>query len=144
VAKGVVYVGSDNGTLYALNAATGAFKWSCSIGSDYSPSSPAVANGVVYVTSYYHGDSFFYALDAATGAVKWSYSTGDSSRFSPIIVNGRVYVSSGDGLYCFSPNPGGEVLSQRIPRPDPTLLVPNCRLDPQGKKYREYLAYGQL
>ena len=38
-------------------------------------SSPAVANGVVYVGSF---DGNIYALNAATGATLWSYSTGAS------------------------------------------------------------------
>ena len=47
VANGVVYVGSDDGNVYALNAATGAKLWSYATGK--LESSPAVANGVVYV-----------------------------------------------------------------------------------------------
>ena len=46
VADGVVYVGSDDGNLYALNASTGAKVWSY-FTRDGVSSSPAVANGVV-------------------------------------------------------------------------------------------------
>jgi hypothetical protein len=49
VVNGVVYVGSDDGKLYALNAATGALKWSYPMGDGIS--SPTVAEGVVYATS---------------------------------------------------------------------------------------------
>jgi hypothetical protein len=61
-------------------------------------SSPAVANGVVYVGT---GD-ILYALDAATGAKLWSYTTGDGSRSSaisssPAYANGVVYVGRWDG-----------------------------------------------
>ena len=41
-------------------------------------SSPAVANGVVYVGS---DDGNVYALNASTGAKLWSYATGDYVRF---------------------------------------------------------------
>ena len=44
VAVGVIYVGSDDGKVYALNAATGALIWSHTIG-DKVPSSSA--NGVI-------------------------------------------------------------------------------------------------
>jgi outer membrane protein assembly factor BamB len=43
----------------------------------YVDSSPAVANGVVYVGSY---DTNIYALDARTGAKLWSYTTGSDLR----------------------------------------------------------------
>jgi outer membrane protein assembly factor BamB len=51
VANGVVYVGSQDNNVYALNAKTGAKLWSFTTGSSVT-SSPAVANGVVYVGSY--------------------------------------------------------------------------------------------
>src|SRR5690348_13577841 len=47
---GIVYVGSDDAKVYALN---GAKLWSFSAGS-YVRSAPAVANGIVYITSYDH------------------------------------------------------------------------------------------
>jgi outer membrane protein assembly factor BamB len=46
VANGVVYAGSFDGSLYALNAATGTKLWSFATGLPVD-SSPAVANGVV-------------------------------------------------------------------------------------------------
>jgi outer membrane protein assembly factor BamB len=50
VANGVVYVGSDDNNVYALNAGTGAFVWKYTTGGAVY-SSPAVANGMVYVGS---------------------------------------------------------------------------------------------
>jgi outer membrane protein assembly factor BamB len=52
VANGVVYVGSDDGNLYALDAGTGAKLWSYAAGGV--DSSPTVVNGVVYVGSDDH------------------------------------------------------------------------------------------
>jgi serine/threonine-protein kinase len=68
LANGVVYVGSEGGNVYALNATTGAKLWSYDT-RDYVNSSPAVANGVVYVGSI---NDNVYALNAATGAKLWS------------------------------------------------------------------------
>ena len=48
-------------------------KWSYTTGS-HVVSSPAVANGVVYVGSE---DDNVYALNASTGAKLWSYTTGN-------------------------------------------------------------------
>jgi len=62
-------------------------------------SSPAVANGVVYVGSF---DNNVYALNAKTGAKLWSYTTGSYVWSSPVVVNGTVYVGSYDGnVYAF-------------------------------------------
>ena len=64
------------------------------------PSSPAVANGVVYVGS---DDNNTYALDATTGAKLWNYTTGGWVPSSPAVANGIVYVQSCDGyVYAIS------------------------------------------
>ena len=47
---GIVYVGSEDDKVYALNATTGATLWTATTGGGVQ-SSPAVANGVVYVDS---------------------------------------------------------------------------------------------
>jgi outer membrane protein assembly factor BamB len=54
-------------------------------------SSPAVANGVVYVSSL-NGD--VYALNASTGSPLWTYATGSYSTSvysSHAVANGVVY-----------------------------------------------------
>jgi outer membrane protein assembly factor BamB len=73
-------------------------------------SSPAVANGVVYVSS---DDGRVYALDAATGEQMWNYTIGGTPYWdsfassSPAIANGVVYVGSYDGkVYAFGSSPG--------------------------------------
>ena len=55
-------------------------------------SSPAVANGVVYVGSGMDGN--VYALNATTGVKLWNYTTGSEVYSSPAVVNGVVYVGS--------------------------------------------------
>ena len=50
VVNGVVYVGSEDFNVYALNASTGTLLWSYTTKSTVE-SSPSVANGVVYVGS---------------------------------------------------------------------------------------------
>ncbi|MER5911896.1 PQQ-binding-like beta-propeller repeat protein, partial [Streptomyces sp. NPDC001982] len=58
VADGVVYVGSDDNNLYAVDARTGKKRWAFPTGSAVS-SSPTVADGVVYVGS---DDNNLYAV----------------------------------------------------------------------------------
>ena len=99
IANGVVYFGSDDHNLYALNAKSGAFLWSYTTGSDIGFSSPVIANGVVYIGSE---DNKVYALNAKTGVLLWSYMTGSIIYSSPAVVNGVVYIGSDDNtLYAF-------------------------------------------
>ena len=86
--------------VYALNATTGAELWNYPTRGEVF-SSPAVANGVVYVGSGYP-DNLLYALNATTGALLWSYATGFPVYSSPAVANGVVYVGSEDGnVYAF-------------------------------------------
>jgi len=93
VVGGVVYTGSPNGTVYALDATTGARRWSFAT-ANWVNAVPAVVGGVVYVGS---NDGWVYALDAATGARRWSFATGDAVESSPTVFGGVVYVGSDDG-----------------------------------------------
>ena len=75
--------------------------WSYATG-DSIISSPALANGLVYVGS---SDHKLYAFDATCRKhclPLWSYTTGDRIESSPAIANGLVYVGSDDRkLYAF-------------------------------------------
>ena len=92
VAGGVVYVGSYDHKVYALNASTGAPIWSYETGSVVlSPA--AVAEGIVYVGSE---DNKVYALNATTGAYIWSYTTGYYVDSALAVSDGVVYAVSED------------------------------------------------
>jgi len=92
VVDGIAYFGSALGSVFAIDAATGAQLWSAPISSDNAASSPAVANGAVYI----NGDSLF-AFDAKTGAQLWSSSILDGTS-SPAVVRGVVYCSGRGGV----------------------------------------------
>jgi outer membrane protein assembly factor BamB len=84
--------GEDDHKLSAFNAANGALIWSATtVGQIFS--SPAVANGVVYVGS---NDDKLNAFNAANGALIWSAPTGAAVSSSPAVANGIVYVGGGD------------------------------------------------
>ena len=87
VVEGVVYVGSDDGNLYALVADSGELLWSFATG-DVIRSIPTVFDGTVYFGS---NDNHLYALDAATGEELWRYDTEDWVQYSPTVGNGMVY-----------------------------------------------------
>ena len=94
VVGGVVYAGSDDRNVYALDAQTGELLWSFEAG-DVIRSTPTVVEGVVYVGS---NDNHVYALDAQTGDPLWSRDTGNWVQHSPIVSGGAVYIgAAGDG-----------------------------------------------
>ena len=73
VVDGVVYFGSGDHRVYALDASSGMLRWSFETG-NVVHASPAVADGMLYIGSW---DRNLYALKAATGEVAWKFQTGD-------------------------------------------------------------------
>jgi len=104
IADGVVYVGSNDGNVYALDANTGGLLWNAPVGRGVQ-SSPAVAGGVVYAGSW---DGSLYAFNASNGSQAWNYTTGDGVISSPAVAGGLVYVGSTDGnVYALDAETGG-------------------------------------
>jgi outer membrane protein assembly factor BamB/tRNA A-37 threonylcarbamoyl transferase component Bud32 len=98
VANGIVYIGSDDHRLYALNASTGKPLWIATTNSRVY-STPTVYNGAIYVGS---SDGKLYAFNAATGRLLWTVLTRNQIYSSPLVVNGIVYIGSFDAnLYAF-------------------------------------------
>ena len=115
VANGVVYFGSDDHWLYALDATSGKKLWSYQTGNNIWMSSPAVANGVVYFGST---DDWLYALDATSGKKLWSYQTGGKIWSSPAVANGVVYFGSADdSLYALDATSGKKLWSYQTGLP---------------------------
>lgn len=105
----VVFVGSDDGRVYALGASNGTLLWSYTTGGSVS-SSPAVFGGVVFVGSQ---DRNVYALNASTGALLWNYTTvGGEVYSSPAAVNGMVFVSAGFRTYALNASTGTLIWSR--------------------------------
>jgi len=91
----VVYVGSNDSYLYALDAVTGALVWKAATGGAIN-SSPTLSGGVLYVGSE---DSYVYAIDAGTGALKWKYFADGPVDGSPTVAGGVVYVDHNNSNY---------------------------------------------
>lgn len=87
VVDGVVYAGSDDYSLYALDADTGDLRWSFATG-DVIRSTPTVADGRVYFGS---NDNYIYALDAGAGTEIWKFDTGEWVQHSLEVGGGKVY-----------------------------------------------------
>jgi outer membrane protein assembly factor BamB len=76
VYNNVLYIGSEDRNLYAIDKITGHLLWKFNTeGAVHS--SPAVYKNVVYFGSY---DGFYYALNAVTGKLKWKFKTGGEKK----------------------------------------------------------------
>ncbi len=90
VVNGIVYFGSTDTHLYAVDATTGALVWRFDPG-DAIVSSPTVSDGVVYLGTMGGG---LFALDAATGHVDWGVTMDGPIEASPEVVGGIVYLTT--------------------------------------------------
>jgi parallel beta-helix repeat protein len=106
VADGKVYVGSDDGNVYALDQYSGTQIWNVTTGGAVW-SAVAVMGDKVCFGSF---DSLVYCLDASTGSQVWNYTTGGSVGSSPAVAGNRVFVGSDDRrVYCLDALNGSQV-----------------------------------
>lgn len=121
VVDGVVYYGATAGgesetpaKVWALDATTGETLWTAGIDDESLRTSPAVADGTVYVAASSRrvcldaGGSDercsgvtrgqLYALDAASGERRWTADVKTDTRSSPAVADGVIYVGCRDGI----------------------------------------------
>jgi len=93
-----VYVGSDDGFLYALNRKTGAVEWRFETQAPIE-ASPILANGMVVFGST---DAHLYAVQSKTGALVWKHPTQDKivAAVTPVTIGAEAALIAGgyDGL----------------------------------------------
>lgn len=113
VALGLVFFGSGDGHLYAVDAASGALRWKLRTG-DVVHGSPAYADGLVVVGSW---DGKVYGVDALSGRLRWQFQGGvdpllhnqQGFQASPAIAQGLVYIGGRDAhLYALDAATGQE------------------------------------
>lgn len=90
IVNGILYIGSTDGKLYALNAKQWEIKWVFNAGSAIR-SAVAVSGGRVYFSAR---DNNVYALDAARGDLLWQFKSKSWMDAPPIISDGRVYIGA--------------------------------------------------
>lgn len=87
------FVGTDNGTVVAIDGPTGETIWSNQTTGAIS-GAPAVVGGTVFVGT---DDGSLLAFDAATGEDVWANTTGGEIRAAPTVDAGTVYVGTMNG-----------------------------------------------
>jgi outer membrane protein assembly factor BamB/tRNA A-37 threonylcarbamoyl transferase component Bud32 len=86
-AEGILFVGSMDWNIYALDARSGWVVWRTRTNGPII-SSPTMANGLVFIGS---ADKHLYALDARNGRVEWKYLTEGQVTSNPKFANGAIY-----------------------------------------------------
>jgi outer membrane protein assembly factor BamB len=121
IVDGVVYIGSTDGSLYAIDLATGKKRWQFTTELGFTASA-AVRDGRVYI-----GDSEgkFYCIDAATGHKLWDYATDGPMDCGANFHAGRVLFGSQDTfLYCLNAVSGK--LVWKFQNPDQIRTFPSA------------------
>ena len=103
---GVVYAGSMDSNVYALNSDTGSVKWSFGTG-DYKEFNLVVVDGVVYFGSLFQ----FFALDSVSGGMLWRLKIDTfvttSALTVPVVMDGLVYFQTlDDEIYAVDASTG--------------------------------------
>lgn len=89
---GLVYIGSYDNNMYAVNAKSGEFVWK------YPTEAGVVTRPIVYDGSVYFGseDKNVYVVSARHGRLNWTYQTDGPIRSSPGLAEGHIFIGSDD------------------------------------------------
>lgn len=90
IAEGRAFFGLANGTVYAVDAATGRDEWFFRAGRDVW-AAPLLAGDVVVVGSL---DHHLYGLDASSGEPVWDIDMDAAIAGTPTLIDGTVYVGT--------------------------------------------------
>lgn len=101
----VVYVGSLDSTLYAVEMSSGQLKWKFKTGGEIR-STVCLSDEQLFV---YSGDATLYSIHRSTGKALWTFKTkggilgdrrydfADYYQSSPVIHNNKIFFGAGDG-----------------------------------------------
>ncbi|MBU0952932.1 MAG: PQQ-binding-like beta-propeller repeat protein [Nanoarchaeota archaeon] len=95
VSETMVYFGSADQNVYALDVKTGKEIWRFKT-NGIVPQKPVVHGGRVYIGST---DKNLYCLDAHTGKKIWGFHVKEGSILEPLIVNNRIHFCAKDNTY---------------------------------------------
>jgi len=98
LAEGTVFMGSADGSLHAIDAATGKPRWQFK-SSGKLRAAALVAGDRVYVGSL---DHFVYALDRRTGVQRWRFDTGSPITTAPVLAEGKIIIGTRDQSLLFA------------------------------------------
>jgi len=104
ISDGLVYVGSLDSSLYAVELTSGKLKWKFKTGGEIR-STVCLSGDTLFL---YSGDATLYAIDKLSGKVLWSFKTkggilgdrrydfADYYQSSPVVNKGKLFFGAGD------------------------------------------------
>ncbi|SDU35567.1 carboxypeptidase regulatory-like domain-containing protein [Jiangella alkaliphila] len=100
VGEGLAIVGNaDDGELIALDATTGATRWTLTREDDYFIGGASIVDGTVFIpTTDGGGGGSLLAVDAATGTLRWEAATHGDGQGSTPAVYGDLVIAGSHGL----------------------------------------------
>jgi outer membrane protein assembly factor BamB len=97
VSDSFLYIGNDNGNMYAVNTYDGTEKWEFATQGQVRSSPISIGGNILFGSS----DRNFYSVDDSTGLLRWKIQTNDIIVSSPAVYNQYVYFGSYDDyIYC--------------------------------------------
>ena len=96
--EGIVYVGSHDSYMYAINAKNGEIIWKFKASNSIQTTAAIIGSIVIFGSE----DDNIYALDKISGKLKWKYKTGGDVYSNPTIFDDKIFIGSLDkNLYAF-------------------------------------------
>ena len=90
IANGILYIGSTDGKLYALDAKQWGIKWVFDAGDAIRYAATVLGNRVYFSAR----NNKVYALDAKTGEKLWEFKSKSWMDAPPIVLDNRVYIGA--------------------------------------------------
>jgi hypothetical protein len=116
VHQGKVFVGTEMGNLYALDATTGAQAWKFAAGSPILASAAATGGKVFFAAL----DGSVYAINVSNGSQAWKTKIASRLGFStaPVLADGKILLGGRNGVfYAFDPANGNKLWEYKVGAP---------------------------
>jgi hypothetical protein len=114
VASGRVFVGTQEGNAYGVNATTGQTLWAVGLPGGTVSTAAVDGNVVIFVTLR----GFVIGLNATDGSEAWRYDSEHAITAAPCVTTGRVYVANHRGDVIALDSASGTLLwKTRLPAP---------------------------
>ena len=122
--QGVIYLGSYDNNLYAVDATNGKLLWKFATEGSI-VSRPVLAD---FTAMFGSEDNRFYAVSTRTKQLLWNFATEEPIRSSPAVSEGHVFFGSDDG-YVYAVNLSTNRLSWRFEAGGPMRSSPVVAAD---------------
>lgn len=121
---GVLFFGSTDGNLYAVDADDGRELWRF-VTNQPVVGSPTVVDDTVYFANL---DGQVYAADLETGKRKWRFNARTFTASSPAVADGVLYIGSFTGVFAVDTETGQELWRYTKSRSDSSPLIAGLAL----------------